>query len=151
MLLSWFAERAGNAGAHLAFKIDGPRERKKWTLILSSPPYEDEYWARRSDFEDLGDGLDWVRETLRLRPGDWSWVDEPLEDADAFAAVMEEIGAMDQCFIVQYAVDTRWTLIGAGVKVPGYPNLEACLFDGFDRVLALTASAPAPPPPGTAH
>ncbi|KOV80338.1 hypothetical protein ADL03_33210 [Nocardia sp. NRRL S-836] len=62
---------------------------------------------------------------------------------------MEEIGAMGECFIVQYNPDTRWTLLGAKVKVTGYPSLEVCLFDGLDRLHALNASAPTPPPQDT--
>ncbi|WP_157529542.1 hypothetical protein [Nocardia sp. NRRL S-836] len=65
MLLSWFAERAGQSGVDVSFKIDGPRERRKWTLILGRPPYVGECWVRRGDFEDLDGGLAWVREQLR--------------------------------------------------------------------------------------
>lgn len=148
MLLAEFAERAGQAGVDVSFKIDGPRERRKWTVILGSPPYVGEYWVARADVEDIDALLDFARKRLVQRPGEWGWLAEPVEDAAGFADVMEEIGAMGVCFIVQHSQEHRWTYIGAGKKAQDHPSLEACLFEGYDR---LSASAPTPPPPGTAR
>jgi hypothetical protein len=54
---------------------------------LNKPPYVGEYWRAGGDFAELDQGLDSARKDLATLPGDWSWLAEPISDADAYAEV----------------------------------------------------------------
>ena len=144
MRIAEVAERAGHAGVHVTFKIDGERERRRWTVVLSSPPYVGEYWVTRTDLDRIDQVLDFLRRKLVERLGSHGWLDEPVEDADGFADVMEEIGATGAVLLVDYRPETRWRLTGAGVQIGDFPSLDACLLDGYDRVVTA-AQAPTQP------
>ncbi len=147
MYLAELAERAGRAGVRVTFKIDGLRERNRWTVILDKPAAGG-FRTAKTDVARIDQVLNFLRRQLIEQLGEHEWLNEPVEDADGFADVMEEIGAMGEVLLVGYRAESRWTLSGAGVQVHDYPSLDACLLDGLDR---LSASAPAPPPPGTAR
>ncbi|ANZ37787.1 hypothetical protein BBK82_18685 [Lentzea guizhouensis] len=135
MRIAELAERAGHAGVHVTFKIDGLRERNRWTVILGKPPFAGEFWVTRSDLDRIDQVLDFLRRQLITQLGEHEWLDEPVEDADGFADVMEEIGATGAVLLVDHRPETRWRLTATGVQRDDYPTLDACLLDGYDRVL----------------
>ncbi|MEU0884024.1 hypothetical protein ABZ345_35970 [Lentzea sp. NPDC005914] len=131
MLLAEFVERVGQTGVVFMMKIDGPRPRNKWTLRLRKPPYADEYWMSGGDFADLDRALASARKDLATLPGDWSWLDEPISDADGYAELFDALGEAGQLFIVQYSLDSKWVLFAGGVKQEGFTNLDECVLEGL--------------------
>ncbi|MET9228902.1 hypothetical protein [Lentzea sp. NPDC003310] len=134
MLLGEFVERVALAGVVFMIKMDGPRPSNKWTLHVSKSPQPEDYWVARSDCARLEQGLTRVRKRLPELPGDWSWLDEPIEDADAYADVFEEIGATGELFIVQYGLASKWVLFAAKGKFEGYASLDECVEDGLAKL-----------------
>jgi hypothetical protein len=134
MRLADFVERAGRAGVVFMMKMDGPRPRNKWTVHLSKPPYVGEYWVAGGDFPELDRGLTAVRRGLATLPGDWSWLDEPISDADAYAELFEAVGDAGELFIVQYSLESKWVLFVSGGKYEGYASLDECVLDGLARL-----------------
>ena len=92
MLLADFVERTGRSGVDVMIKMDGPRPRNKWTVRLWQPPYVGEYWRAGGDCATLDEGLAHARKALAGLPGDWSWLDEPISDTDAYAELFEAVG-----------------------------------------------------------
>ena len=135
MRIAELAERAGHAGVHVTFKIDGLRERNRWTVILDKRQDCGGSGVSKTDVARIDQVLDFLRRHLAEQLGGHAWLDETVEDADGFADVMEEIGATGAVLLVGYRPETRWRLSGAGVQIGDYPSLDACLLDGYDRVL----------------
>ncbi|GGU82478.1 hypothetical protein [Lentzea flava] len=79
MLLIELLDRAGREGAVVVLKIDGQRDRRRWTVVVSHAEPE---LAHRGDFERVDQAVDHLRTWLAQLPGDWSWLDEPVEDLD---------------------------------------------------------------------
>jgi hypothetical protein len=79
MLLVELLDRAGEEGAVVVLKIDGRRDRRRWTAVVSHGEAD---LAHRGDFERLDQVVDHLRKWLAQLPGDWSWLDEPVEDLD---------------------------------------------------------------------
>ncbi|HEX8867292.1 MAG TPA: hypothetical protein VF821_16655 [Lentzea sp.] len=134
MLLADFVERAGLSGVVFMMKMDGPRPRNKWTVRLNKPPYVGEYWMAGGDCATLGQGLALARKALIELPGDWSWLDEPISDADAYAELFEAIGDTGQLLIVQYCPASGWVLFAGGDRQDGYASLDECVLDGIAKL-----------------
>jgi hypothetical protein len=134
MLLADFVERAGRAGVVTMIKMDGPRPGKKWTVRLNKPPQAGERWNSGGDFATLDKGLACARKSLAGLPGDWSWLDEPISDADAYAEVFEEIGETGELFIVQYTRESRWVLFAGKYRREGCATLDECVLDGLSKL-----------------
>ncbi|GHH58621.1 hypothetical protein [Lentzea cavernae] len=130
MLLAEFFERAGLAGVVSLVKMDGPRPRNKWTVHLSKPPYVGEYWMSGGDFTTLDRGLASARRALGELPGDWSWLDEPISDADAYAELFEAVGETGELFIVQYSAESKWVSYAGGAQ-RSCATLDECVENGL--------------------
>lgn len=134
MLLADFVERTSRAGIVFMIKMDGPRPRDKWTVRLSKPPHVGDRWGAGGDFARLDQALNRVRRSLAELPGDWSWLDEPISDADAYADVFETVGETGELFIVQHSADSRWVLFAAEGRYEGYATLDECVLDGLTKL-----------------
>ncbi|MGW6931119.1 hypothetical protein ACWGE0_13715 [Lentzea sp. NPDC054927] len=75
-----------------------------------------------------------ARKALAELSGDWSWLDEPVSDADAYAELFEAVGETGELLIVQYSLGSRWVLFAAGHKQEGYPSLDECVLDGLAKL-----------------
>ncbi|WP_112264877.1 hypothetical protein [Lentzea terrae] len=134
MRLADFVERVGQTGVVFMMKMDGPRPRNKWTVRLNKPPYVGEYWFAGGDFPRLDQGLDSARRDLVTLPGDWSWLDEPISDADAYAELFEAIGDTGELLIVQYGLGSKWVLFAGGDEQDGYASLDECVLAGLAKL-----------------
>lgn len=134
MLLAEFVERAADTGLVFMIKMDGERPRKKWTLRINKTPFVGDYWMGGGDHETLDDLLDHARRSVAGLPGDWSWIGEPVSDAEAYAELFEAIGATGELFIVQYSLGSKWVLFAARDKIEGFPTLDACVLEGLAKL-----------------
>jgi len=82
-------ELAGFAGASIMLKIDGERATHRWTVLISYPDLDFRY---RRDVNRIDQVLGILRNELAKLPGEWSWLDDEIEDLDAFAEHYEELG-----------------------------------------------------------
>ncbi|WP_434438591.1 hypothetical protein [Lentzea sp. E54] len=90
-------ELAGFAGATVWLKMDGERAGHRWTVVLACPDAGFQYRRDVSRFDHV---IEIVRDELARLPGDWSWLDEPIEDLDEFAEHYEELGRRGAIVIV---------------------------------------------------
>lgn len=97
MRLADFVELAEMGGVHVWFKMDGLRTRRRWTVILSSAQYD---LRCRADTDRLDQALKAARTTLAELPGDWSWMDDQVEDVDDVAEFYEERGDAGEVIIL---------------------------------------------------
>ncbi len=126
MTVADFVELAGLGGATVMLKIDGERAAKRWTVLVSSPHLE---FPHRADVNRFDQALAFARKWLAELPGDWSWLDEPVEDLDAFAEDFEEFGRRGEVVIVQYGVDVQWRFYAARTTRDGFASLDECLLE----------------------
>lgn len=71
-------ERIGQAGVTVILKVDHERVASRnypWTLVLSGPGLGEQNLIR-TDAASLDDGMRYLFEELRKRPGDWVWLKE---------------------------------------------------------------------------
>ncbi|MFI6097384.1 hypothetical protein ACIA8G_17595 [Lentzea sp. NPDC051213] len=97
-------ELAGFAGASVMLKIDGERATKRWTVVVSGPDLEHSY---RCDVNRLDQALARARTALVQLPGDWSWLDDPIDDLDSFAEHYEELGRRGEVVIIDRRGEQR--------------------------------------------
>ncbi|MGI5504633.1 hypothetical protein [Lentzea sp. CA-135723] len=90
-------ELAGFAGASVWLKMDGERATKRWTVIVSCA---EAGLRHRRDVNRLDQVVRIVRDELSALPGDWSWLDDEIEDLDAFAEHYEELGRQGAIIVV---------------------------------------------------
>ncbi|MGW4206708.1 hypothetical protein ACWEIJ_01855 [Lentzea sp. NPDC004789] len=90
-----FVELAEMAGATVWLKMDGERATKRWTVLISSADF-----VSRTDVNRLDQALRFARNELAKLPGDWSWLDDPIEDLDDVAEFYEERGRDGEIVII---------------------------------------------------
>ena len=90
-------ELADMAGAKVMLKIDGERATKRWTVHVSGPHGD---FPHRRDVNRLDQALAFARQQLVGLPGDWSWLDDEIEDLNEFAEHYEERGRNGEIVIV---------------------------------------------------
>lgn len=125
MKLAEFVERAGQSGATVMPKIDGERERRLWTVLVAGPDDS----VAHSGFETLDEGLTSARKWLAALPGEWSWLDEPVDDVDEIAEVFEEWGRRGEVVNVDYSLERWWRFVAARTVRDGLRSLGECLLE----------------------
>lgn len=97
MKVADLVELAGFAGASVWLKVDGERATHRWTVVLSCPRADFRY---RRDVNRFDQVIKIVRDELARLPGDWSWLDDEIEDLDEFAEHYEELGRQGAIIVV---------------------------------------------------
>lgn len=97
MKVADLVELAGFAGVSVWLKMDGERATHRWTVLLSCP---DADFRHRRDVNRFDQVLEIVRDELPALPGEWSWLDDEIEDLDEFAEHYEELGREGAIIVV---------------------------------------------------
>jgi hypothetical protein len=97
MTVADLVELADMAGVKVMLKIDGERATHRWTVHLSGPHVG---FPHRRDVNRLDQALAFARQKLAGLPGDWSWLDDEIEDLDAFVEHYDERGRRGEIVIV---------------------------------------------------